>query len=137
MSNQTKLASLMALFTAFPKPESGEGNRQLAEVYMLAVDDIPAEAVSKAAQAFIKGSVDRANHTFRPTPPELAKEARRHIREPSDFAKRVAKYKQPRISPPKEKTEAERAAVVKAAYKKHGLRKFSDVVKPIVHRSDA
>ena len=43
----------------------------------MAVEDIPADFVAMACKRFIAGQVQRANLQWRPTPPELAVEARR------------------------------------------------------------
>ena len=43
----------------------------------MAVEDIPADFVALACKRFIQGQVQRVNMQWRPTPPELAVEARR------------------------------------------------------------
>lgn len=67
----------MALFLAFPAQERSGNERELVRVYLMAVEDIDADSVASACKRFIKGLVVGANHTFRPTPAELATEARK------------------------------------------------------------
>jgi hypothetical protein len=76
-TNKTKLSALAALFVAFPRQEREGTEKQLLEVYLMAVEDIDHGFFALACKRFIQGQVMRPNLTFRPTPPELAVEARR------------------------------------------------------------
>jgi hypothetical protein len=76
---KAKIKAIGALFIpgAFPRQEQEGTERQLLQVYLMAVEDIPADFVAMACKRFIQGQVQRHNYTFRPMPPELAIEARR------------------------------------------------------------
>ena len=78
-SERAKIKAIGALFIpgAFPRQEQEGTERQLMQVYLMAVEDIPAGFVAMAAKRFIAGQVIGVNLTFRPTPPEMATEARR------------------------------------------------------------
>lgn len=69
--------ALQALFLAFPAQERDGSEREMAMIYRLAVDGIPAGFVAMACKRFIQGQVIGASVTFRPAPPELASETRR------------------------------------------------------------
>lgn len=68
--------SLAALLSAFPTADSSDPE-STARVYMMAVEDLPPEFVAQAVRRFIRGEVKRDRHTFLPTAPELAVEARK------------------------------------------------------------
>lgn len=72
-----KLQALSALFLAFPSQERTENERELGKVYLMAVEDISDGFVTLACKRFIQGQVEGANLTWRPSPAELAAEARR------------------------------------------------------------
>lgn len=69
--------ALQALFLAFPSQERTGNERELARVYLLALEGISADFVAMACKRFIAGQVERPNLTWRPSPAELAVEARR------------------------------------------------------------
>lgn len=72
---QTKQA-LKALFQ-LPAQERVGSEREAVMVYLMAVEGIPSGFVATACKRFIQGQVVKANLTWRPTPAELAVEARR------------------------------------------------------------
>lgn len=76
---KAKIKAIGALFIpgAFPRQEQEGTERQLLQIYLMAVEDIPSDFVAMACKRFIQGQVMRQNYTFRPMPPELAIEARR------------------------------------------------------------
>ena len=106
-----KIQALMALFTAFPAQDKTGAEDELAQIYLMALEGIGDESVTKAVRMFINGMVERGNHTFRPTPPELAKEARRldngRLRR-EDSLRRVEDRRK-RLPAPPRPPEAERA----------------------------
>ena len=71
------LQALSALFLAFPSQERTDNEKQLAQVYLMAVEGLPAGFVAMACKRFIQGQVQRPSLTFRPPAAELAVEARR------------------------------------------------------------
>ena len=62
---------------------------------MMAIEGIPDEWVAEAAKRFIQGRVLRKSHSFLPTPPEFALEARKAWEEA-----RVAAYRTVALPPP-------------------------------------
>ena len=78
-TQKAKIKAIGALFIpgAFPRQEQEGTEKQLLDVFLIAVEDIPSAFVAMACKRFIQGQVQRQNYTFRPTPPELAVEARR------------------------------------------------------------
>jgi len=75
--------------------------------FMMAIEDLPADAVAKAVRRFIRGEVKRDRHTFLPSAPELAREAR----DQRDAARAAAMP--PKALPPPERrvSDEERAKV--------------------------
>lgn len=65
------------MFLAFPSQERSGNERELVKVYLMAVEDVQPGFVAMACKRFIQGQVERASLTWRPTPAELAVEARR------------------------------------------------------------
>ncbi len=78
-TQRAKVKAIGAIFIpgAFPRQEQEGTEKQLLDVYLIAVEDIPADFVAMAVKRFIQGQVMRPNLQWRPTPPELAVEARR------------------------------------------------------------
>ena len=78
-SEKAKIKAIGALFVpgAFPRQEQEGSERQLLQIYLMAVEDIPSGFVALAAKRFIQGQVVGVSVTFRPTPAEFAVEARK------------------------------------------------------------
>lgn len=114
--------SLQALFACFPAPDSGDPE-QTALGFMMAIEGLPSESVAQAVKRFIRGEVKRDRHTFLPSAPELAREAR----DCRDTARAAAIP--PKALPPPEKpidpAERERVAAL-----------FTGLAKRIEPRSD-
>jgi hypothetical protein len=71
------LQALRAVFLAFPAQERTGTETEMVRVYELAVEGVPSDFIAMACRRFIGGQVQEQNNTFRPTPAELASEARR------------------------------------------------------------
>lgn len=81
---------------------------------MFAVDEIPAQDVSAAVDAFLQGKVPGFDGRFAPTAPQLAAAARRAMNERLDSEERTNRYTQPQLPPPIVQHSAEERARVKA-----------------------
>lgn len=104
----------MALFTAFPAQDRSGTEGELAQIYLMALDGVSVVAVERAVRRFIRGEVDDNSLTFRPTPAQLSKEARRihdHLCVIAERDQRIEENRK-RIAAPPEKPEAERKAIV-------------------------
>lgn len=97
MSDPTKEA-LQALFLAFPAQERTDNERELVKVYLIAIDGIPSGFVAMACRRYIGGQVPNAGMTFRPTPAEVASEARR-LHDAAKETQRIAQLPGPRERP--------------------------------------
>ena len=108
---KAKIKAIGALFIpgAFPRQEQEGTERQLLQIYLMAVEDIPSDFVAMACKRFIQGQVMRQNYTFRPMPPELAIEARR-LRDKALDNNRLASLRlpKPELHEPPDPTPEER-----------------------------
>lgn len=104
--------SLAALLASFPAADSSDPE-STARAYLLAIEDISAQFVASAVRRFIRGEVSRDKHTFLPSAPELAIEARR-LEKQADVEARLAAraaLPKPLDEPSKPKTAEEREKV--------------------------
>lgn len=102
--------SLMALFSAFPAPDSFDPE-QSTMAYLMAIEDLPPEHIASAVKRFIRAEVSRPAHRFLPTAAELAQEARR-IRDEAGYRSYLA-IPRPQPEPQGGKSPEERAEVAK------------------------
>lgn len=65
---------LGVLLAAFPAADNGDGAARIT-AYVMALEDEPAWAISKAVKAFIRGEIERQTHAFLPTPAEVKRVA--------------------------------------------------------------
>lgn len=89
--------SLQALFLAFPSQDRSGTERQLIEVYRMAIGEFSPGFVEQGVARFVRGLVDRDGMVIRPTPAELARECRR-LR---DEAGRYERFSALRLPKPK------------------------------------
>lgn len=94
-TNDPMMEALQAMFLAFPSQERDGHEREMGKLYILAVEGINRGFVAMACKRFIQGQVPRQNFTWRPTPAELATEARR-LQDAARETERVAKMPGPR-----------------------------------------
>jgi hypothetical protein len=104
-------AALMPLWFAFTWPAADDADeirgRRLA--FSLALDGIPAWAIERAVEDFVKGRDDRKNRSFPPSPAEVSERARQIHRIPMMRQLwEVRKYKQARVEPVATDAERER-----------------------------
>jgi len=64
---------ILAMLSAFPQTQDVDA---LMLAFEIGCADIPPEYVCDAAQAYIRGEVERDNHRFAPTVPEFVKQCR-------------------------------------------------------------
>lgn len=78
------------------------------QMYEAALSGLPMWAIRTAAERFIRGEIERDNHAFAPSPPELAREAQTALR-----PYRTAKWEiEKALAAEPERTAEERAAMV-------------------------
>lgn len=77
--HKARIQAIGALFIpgAFPRQEQEGTEKQLLDVYLIAVEDIHPGFVAMACKRFIQGRVEGVSVAFRPTPAQFAIEARR------------------------------------------------------------
>jgi hypothetical protein len=101
----------MALFSAFPAPDSFDPE-QSTMAYLMAVEDLPPEHIASAVKRFIRAEVSRPAHRFLPTAAELALEARRLRDEAGHRAYLALPKPKEELSKPKTAEEREKVAAL-------------------------
>jgi hypothetical protein len=105
----SRTAALGPLWVAFPMAQMSAvmAEARLA-VFSEALADLPAWAIREAVAAYVKGSVDRDNHTFAPTPAEIRIEARRRLKAFEEHRYEIHKALEAEATTPLTEAEVER-----------------------------
>jgi hypothetical protein len=103
---------IVGMLLAFPAAGmSAQVAEARVQMYTAALAGLPMWAVRKAVERYIRGEIDRDNHAFAPSPPEIAKEALALLRPYRMFRWEIGKTLAADVEPTPAEREAMRAKV--------------------------